>query len=100
MAKWVNKIKRKLFQSSFNPMNQISNKYFKVVQKTTVILTISNIFSNAENRDLIFVNVNFNPFSLEKNLIIPVIYPKKETIEVQRSSIILKPTFECYLFDL
>lgn len=35
-------------------MNWMSNKYFKVVQKTTVILTISNIFSKGENSDLIF----------------------------------------------
>lgn len=60
MAKWVNKIKRELFQSSFNPMNWMSNKYFKVVQKTTtVILTISNIFSKGENSDLIFRKCKF-----------------------------------------
>lgn len=39
-------------------MNWMSNKYFKVVQKTTtVILTISNIFSKGENSDLIFRNI-------------------------------------------
>lgn len=62
MAKWVNKIKRELFQSSFycNPMNWMSNKYVKVVQKTTtVILTISNIFSKGENSDLIFRKCKF-----------------------------------------
>lgn len=76
-------------------MNWMSNKYFKVLQKTTtVILTISNIFSKGENSDLIFRNI-----LLRKKIIIPVIYPKQETIEIQRSSIILKPTFEWYSFD-
>lgn len=41
-------------------MNWMSSKYFKVVQKTTtVILTISNIFSKGENSDLIFRKCKF-----------------------------------------
>lgn len=41
-------------------MNWMSNKYFKVVQKTTtVILTISNIFTKGENSDLIFRKCKF-----------------------------------------
>lgn len=41
-------------------MNWMSNKYFKVEQKTTtVILTISNIFSKGENSDLILRKCKF-----------------------------------------
>lgn len=48
-------------------MNWMSNKYFKVVQKTTtVILTISNIFSKGENSDLIFRKCKFSSVLLRK----------------------------------